>query len=142
MDLQKVTTILDWPAPADKKEVQRSFRFSNFYQKFIRGFSAIITPITELTRQGIWFLWSSEDQTAFETLKKLFTSASILKHPDPALPFVSEVDASEIAVLSQLQGSKALLYLGALFSHKLSTAERNYDVGDCELLAIKAAWKE
>lgn len=53
MDLQKVTAILDWPAPADKKGVQRFIGFANFYWKFIRGFSAIIAPITELTRQGI-----------------------------------------------------------------------------------------
>lgn len=145
MDPQKVTAILDWPAPVDKKGVQCFIGFVNFYRKFIRGFSAIIAPITELTKQGTRFLWSPKAQSAFEALKKLFTSASILKHPDPALPFVLEVDASEVAVgavLSQRQGAKALLYPVAFFSQKLSTAERNYDVGDRELLAIKAALEE
>lgn len=39
-------------------------------------------------------------------LKHLFTSAPILKHPDPELPFVVEVDASESeisAILAQHQ---------------------------------------
>lgn len=78
-------------------------------------------------------------------LKELFTSASILKHPDPALPFVLEVDTSEVAfgaVLSQRQGPKTLLYPVAFFSRKLSSAERNYDVGDRELLAIKSTLEE
>lgn len=145
MDPQKVTAILDWPVHTDKKGIQRFTGFTNFYRKFIRGFSAIIAPITELTRQGICFHWSSGAQAAFKTLKKLFTSASILTHPHPALPFVLEVDASEIAVgavLSQRKGSKALLNTVAFFSHKLSSAERNYDVGDRELLTIKVALEE
>ena len=75
----------------------------------------------------------------------MFTSAPILKHPDPALAFVLEVDASENAVgaiLSQRQGPKSLLHPVAFFSKKLNPSERNYDVGDRELLAIKAALEE
>lgn len=71
--------------------------------------------------------------------------SAVLKHPDSSLPFVLEVDASESAVravLSQRQGTKVLLYPVAFFSRKLSTAERNYDVGDRELLAIKSALEE
>lgn len=41
-----------------------------------------------------------------------------------------------------MQGSKDLLYPVASYSCKLSTAERNYDMGDRELLAIKAALEE
>lgn len=145
MDPQKVSAILDWPAPVDKKRVQRFISFSNFYRKFIRGFPAINPPITKLTKQGTRFSWTPKAQAAFEKLKELFTSATILKHPNPALPFVLEVDASEIAVgavLSQRQGAKALLYPVAFFSRKLSMSERNYDVEDRELLVIKSALKE
>ncbi|XP_073465040.1 uncharacterized protein [Aquarana catesbeiana] len=145
MDPHKVAAILDWPAPTDKKGVQRFIGFANFYRKFIKGFSAIIEPITQLTKQGVRFHWSPEAQSAFESLKRLFTSAAVLKHPDSSLPFVLEVDASESAVgaiLSQRQGTKALLYPVAFFSRKLSSAERNYDVGDRELLAIKSALEE
>lgn len=52
MDPQKVAAILDWTALVDKKGIQR---FANFYRKFMRGFSAIISPITQLTKQGIRF---------------------------------------------------------------------------------------
>lgn len=69
----------------------------------------------------------------------------MLKHPDPTIPFVLEVDASEVgvgAILSQRQGCPAKLFPCAYFSRKLSEAERNYDVGNRELLAIKAALEE
>lgn len=46
------------------------------------------------------------------------------------------------AVLSQRQGAKSLLYPVAFLSCKLSTAGKKYDVGDRELLAIKAAVEE
>lgn len=68
-----------------------------------------------------------------------------LLHPDPSLPYVLEVDASEVAigaVISQCQGPRDLLHPVAFFSHKLSPAKRNYDAGDRVLLTIKAALEE
>lgn len=145
MDPKKVEAILDWPAPSDKKGVQRFVGFSNFYRRFVKDFSTTIAPITQLTHQKVRFQWSPEAQTAFDKLKNLFTSAPILRHPDPTLPYVLEVDASEVAtgaILSQRQGPKALLHPVAFFSRKMSPPERNYDVGDRELLAIKSALEE
>ncbi len=56
-----------------------------------------------------------------------------------------EVDASTTgvgAILSQQQGNPSRLHPCAFFSHKLSPAERNYDIGNRELLAIKLALEE
>lgn len=43
------------------------------------------------------------------------------------------------AVIYQCQGNKDLMHPVGFFSQKLSPAKRNYDIGDRELLAIKAA---
>ncbi len=70
---------------------------------------------------------------------------SILHHPDPDLEFTVEVDASSTgigAVLSQRQGNPPKLYPCAFFSRKLNPTEQNYDVGNRELLAMKAAFEE
>lgn len=145
MDPQKVAAIMSWLPPVDKKGVQRFIGFSNFYRKFIKNFSGIIMPITQLTKKQNRFQWTEVAQAAFDKLKRLFTSAPVLKHPDPALPYILEVDASESAVgaiLSQRQGPKALMHPVAFFSKKLGPSERNYDVGDRELLAIKSALEE
>ncbi|XP_068098242.1 uncharacterized protein [Hyperolius riggenbachi] len=82
MDSQKVSAILDWPAPKDKKGVQRFIGFANFYRRFIKNFSAVVAPITQLTKAHQRFNWTSEAQAAFDKLKQLFTSAAILKHAD------------------------------------------------------------
>ncbi|KAK3541244.1 hypothetical protein QTP86_016908 [Hemibagrus guttatus] len=89
--------------------------------------------------------WSDQAQAAFIQLKDSFTTAPILHHPDPDLPFVVEVDASSSgigAVLSQRHGVPGKLHPCAFFSRKLTAAEANYDVGNRELLSIKAALEE
>lgn len=57
--------------------------------------------------------------------------------------FIVEVDASDSgvgAVLSQQEEGR--LHPCAVFSRRLSPAERNYDIGDHELVAIKLSLEE
>ncbi|KAK3506073.1 hypothetical protein QTP70_002964 [Hemibagrus guttatus] len=84
-------------------------------------------------------------QAAFQQLKDCFTKARILHHPDPDFPFVVEVDTSSSgigAVLSQRHGLPGKLHPCVFYSGKLTAAEANYDVGNRELLSIKAALEE
>ncbi len=74
-----------------------------------------------------------------------FVSAPILVAPDPSWQFVVEVDASEVgvdAVLSQRSLTDGKVHPCTYFSHRLSPAECNYDVGNRELLAVKLALVE
>jgi len=74
----------------------------------------VAAPLTSMTkRQSSRLIWSSEAVQAFQELKERFTSAPILRHPDPELPFIVEVDASSTgigAVLSQRQGNPEKMY--------------------------------
>ncbi len=146
MDDKKVQSVLNWPQPKTVKELQRFLGFANFYRRFIRNFSTIAAPLTSLLRGGRQRLdWSPSAQHAFLQLKDRFTTAPILHHPDPNLEFTVEVDASNTgigAILSQRQGNPSKLFPCAYYSRKLNAAERNYDVGDRELLAMKAAFEE
>ncbi|KAK3555032.1 hypothetical protein QTP86_005698 [Hemibagrus guttatus] len=88
---------------------------------------------------------SDQARAAFVQLNKSFTSAPILKHPDPSRPFIIEVDASSCgigAILCQRHRTPGKVYPCAFFSHKLIPAESNYDVGNRELLSIKASLEE
>ena len=144
-DPAKVKAVADWPVPTNRKQLQRFLGFANFYRRFIRNYSRVASPLTKLTSLKNPFSWSPEASAAFTQLKNLFCSAPVLSHPDPAAQFVVEVDASESgvgAVLSQRSPSDQKLHPCAFFSRQLSPAERNYDVGNRELLAVVLAFKE
>ena len=68
--------------------------------------------------------------------------APILIHPNPDNQFIIEVDASNVsvgAVLSQRSAQDSKVHPYAFFSHRLSPAECNYDIGNEELPAVKLA---
>ena len=58
-------------------------------------------------------------------------SAPILRQPEHALPFVVEVDASNVGVGAILSKriSDGRLHPCAFYSHRLSPTEARYDVG-------------
>ena len=144
MDQTKVTAVRDWSPPDNVKALQRFLGFANFYRRFIRNYSSVAAPLTTLLKGAPRKLdWTADANKAFHHLKTFFTSAPVLSLPDPSLPFLVEVDASESgvgAVLSQRHGVPAKMHPCAFFSRKLSPAERNYDVGNREILAVKLAF--
>ncbi|XP_038822213.1 uncharacterized protein LOC120022396 [Salvelinus namaycush] len=145
MDPDKVKAVVDWPSPDSRKALQRFLGFANFYRRFVRNFSQIVASLTALTSPRVTFRWSDTAEAAFAKLKSRFVSAPILIAPDPSRQFVVEVDASEVgvgAVLSQRSSSDDKMHPCAFLSHRLSPAERNYDIGNRELLAVKLALEE
>ncbi|KAK3526550.1 hypothetical protein QTP70_030772 [Hemibagrus guttatus] len=73
-----------------------------------------------------------------------------MSQPDPLQDLVAALHQESTtgvgAVLSQQQGNPSRLHPCAFFSRKLNPAERNYDIGNRELLAVKLAlgigWRE
>jgi transposase InsO family protein len=145
MDPAKTRAVTGWSTPSNRKELQRFLGFANFYRRFIRNYSSVAAPLTALTSLIVPFRWSSVAERAFGELKERFTSAPILVFPDPGRQFIVEVDASDTgvgAVLSQRSVKDQKVHPCAFFSRKLSPAERNYDIGNRELLAVKLALEE
>jgi hypothetical protein len=139
----KTGDIHSWPAPRDLGDVQCFLGFANFYRKFIKNFAGVASSLTDLSKKGTVFKWSSSHQKAFEFLKHSFTTAPILRHFDPDLPIVVEADASDFgqgAVCSQIHQNGDLLPI-AFWSKKFSQTELNYEIYDKELLSIRNAFK-
>ena len=144
MDPAKVAAVLEWEVPKSVKDIQSFLGFANFYRRFIRAFSKIVSPLTKLTRKNVKFLWDKIAQDAFEELKRAFTTAPVLVMFDPEKPCVVETDSSDEvtgAVLSQ-NDNDGVLKPVAYLSSRLSPTECNYDIYDKELLAIVRAFEE
>ena len=138
MDPDKVKTILDWNTPSNAIDVLRFNGFCNFYRRFIRDYSKIVTPLIDLTKKNAKFNWSVECQDAFEKLKATVASAPILKPFDWTKEAILETDASDFVsagVLSQYD-DEGILRPVAFSSKKHSAVECNYEIYDKELLAI------
>ena len=65
MDPTKVQTVLDWRTPCSVRDVQCFLGIANFYRKFIKGYSAIILPLTQLTQKNQSFIWTPGAAKAF-----------------------------------------------------------------------------
>src|SRR6201996_2572047 len=92
MDPAKVAGVSKWPTLSNKKEVQSFLGFTNFYQRFIEGFSHIARPLFNLTKGDSVFKWSLEEKLAFDMLKDRITSALILALKDNSKPHRVEAD--------------------------------------------------
>ncbi len=142
MDPVKIAGIAEWPTPRRKKELQLFLGFTNFYRKFIKMYSKVVRPLTQLTGNAEW-RWTGEQDRAFNELKRQMAEDVILAIPTNDNPFRVEADASEGAVgavLSQKQGR--VWRPVAFMSKSLSATERNYEIYDKELLAIMLALSE
>ena len=147
MDPAKLSAIKDWQPPSSVKGVCSFLRFANFYQKFIPNFSNIVAPIVLLTRKDHPWSWTEPQQTAFNTLKSIFSSTPILCIPDVSRPFSLMTNTSLLAAGAVLMQSDMAgdLHPCAYFSKTFSLAERNYDIYDWELLAViltLVEWKQ
>ncbi|XDV20299.1 hypothetical protein PO909_025649 [Leuciscus waleckii] len=113
MDQRKVDALRSWPQPTTIKDLQRFLVFANFYHRFISNYSSISSPLTSLLKNRPKSLsWNPLASKAFQQLQEAFCSAPTLVYPDPASPFIVDVDASTTgvgAMLSQQQGDPPIL---------------------------------
>jgi hypothetical protein len=82
MDPMKIARVAEWPTPDSKKEVQSFLGFTNFYCRFIKGFSNLAWPLFDLTQNNLDWHWEEAEKFAFEAIRKCVVSAPILMFLD------------------------------------------------------------
>ncbi|XP_072084528.1 uncharacterized protein [Arachis hypogaea] len=94
VDPSKLEAVMEWERPTMMTEIRSFLGLAEYYQRFIEGFSGIALPMTKLTRKEVPFVWTSECEERFQTLKQNLTSAPVLILPEPHEPFEVCCDAS------------------------------------------------
>ncbi|GBG81457.1 hypothetical protein CBR_g32448 [Chara braunii] len=105
----KVASIRDWPRPQTITEVRSFLGMCGYYRNFVKNYSTIASPLTDLTRLDTPWDWSDECKGAFKRLKHALMNHEVLTVPDPQKPFIVTTDASQYgigAVLAQQDGKK------------------------------------
>ena len=54
---EKIQEILDWPPPKNISELRGFLGLCSYYRRFVREFSQLASPLTDLTKKGT-FSWS------------------------------------------------------------------------------------
>ncbi|KAJ1597804.1 hypothetical protein NDA14_004402 [Ustilago hordei] len=101
--------------------------------RIAKPLTALVKPIERFKK----FELPEEAQQAFHKLIQAFTSAGVLQHFDYHLPTRMETDASDFAIAGVLkQEHEGRWHPVAFYSRKMSSAEKNYEIHDKELLAV------
>lgn len=163
-DPAKIEAVAKWKQPYDLKSLRSFLGFCGYYRRFIKGYSSVVRPLTDLTKgfpptgkgktkpktasiQGYFKesepfgdRWTPECTEAFSEIIYRLTHAPVLAFADPSKPYVLHVDASMNglgAVLNQENpdGLRPVAYA----SRKLSETEQRYTIHQLEFLALKWA---
>jgi len=98
VDPGEVEDVLSWKPPTTVHEVRSFLGMAGYYRRFIPDFSRVAKLITTLLKNQTRFVWSFECEQAFQTLKRLLTTAPMLAQPNIEKPFDVYCDASGIGI--------------------------------------------
>ena len=134
----KAAAITGAPAPTNETELKSFLGLVNYYAKFLPNLATVLAPLYHLLRKDVKWKWKSEQEAAFEEVKKLLKSSQLLVHFDSELPLILACDASPYGVGAVLShrlkdGSEKPV---AFASRTLARAEQNYSQLDKEALAV------
>ena len=134
-DPKKLQVVQDWPTPNTAHDVRAFLGLTQYFRRFIKDYSLIAAPLHKLLQKDSQCTWTQQCEQAFLTLKQALLTAPVLAVPDYDAPYQLEVwtDASNTAVGAVLmQDGHPIAYE----SRRFSSAERNYDTTDREMVAI------
>lgn len=141
----KVQSVLEFPLPQSRRQLQQFLGFINFYHRFIPNCAKILIPLYKMLRNldaKSPLTWSSSTENSFNEAKKVLTDATLLQHPVHEAETNLMVDASDTAVGAVMQQRINGVWKPlAFFSKILQPAETRYSTFDRELLAIYLAIK-
>ena len=143
VDRAKIETVEKLPPPTDIKSLRSFLGHAGFYRRFIKDFSKITKPLTQLLQKDVEYIFDSDCLHAFRTLKQSLISAPIMQPPDWNLPFEIMCDASDYAVGAVL-GQRKEGKVNAIYyaSKTLNEAQFNYATTEKELLAVVFAFEK
>lgn len=141
----KLDAVRNAPSPHDLTSLKAYLGLLNFYGSFIRNLSTELSPLYNLTKKNVPFVWDETCQKAFERSKLLLSEDSLLVQYNSDTPLGIVCDASPYgvgAVLFHIDPNTKLERPIKFVSGSLSETERRYSQLEREALAIVFAMRK
>ena len=138
IDPDKVKAILEWPNCKTVRDIRRLIEFIGFYQQYIPNIGELTRKLTELTKQGVKFMWMEEHTETLNKIKALFKNRTILIHSNFKKKFILKTDVSKYvigAVLEQKDENRNLRPV-SFYSRGIHDVETNYKIFNKKMLAV------
>nr|GFA44817.1 reverse transcriptase domain-containing protein [Tanacetum cinerariifolium] len=137
VDRAKIDVIAKLSYPTNVKGFRSFLGHAGFYRRFIKYFSMISKPMTQLLMKDVKFDFSDDCKNAFNIFKEKLTTAPIIISSDWNMPFELMCDASDFAIGAVLgqridEKFKPIYYA----SKMLNNAQEHYTTTEKELLAV------
>ncbi|GFX05763.1 retrovirus-related Pol polyprotein from transposon gypsy [Trichonephila clavipes] len=140
----KTLAVRKFPEPTTIKQVQSFLGLTGYFRKYIKDYSKIAKPLSDLTRKENLFVFGIQQKEAFEKLKKIMSEGPILHLYKYGRKTELHTDACKQgygAILLQ-EAEDGKLHPVYYMSKKTNTAEEKYDSYELEVLAIINALKK
>ena len=116
--------------PTNVKEVRSFLGLAGYYRRFVKDFSKIASPLTNLLKKTTKFEWSNKCEKAFQKLKRRLTTAPVLTLSEEGKEYTIYSDASKNGFGCVLMlDDKVIAYA----SRQVKPYDKNYPTHDLEL---------
>ncbi|UYV75739.1 hypothetical protein LAZ67_13001176 [Cordylochernes scorpioides] len=124
--------------PHNRKTLRSFLSAVNAYKKFIPDHARLRTPLVNLLKRDVMWVWDEECQKAFTSLKESLTAHPTLHLYQEGLPCQVYCNASTLGIAGVLKQvyPDGKIYTVQNFSRALRAHERNYSMSQLQCLAI------
>lgn len=136
---QKTLAVMNFPVPANVKQVQSFLGLTGYFRKFIPQYALIARPLSNLLKDKVEFRFEEEQRQAFQHLKTILSQDPVLKLYHIGAETELHTDASSQglgAILLQRNAEDQLFHPVYYASWKTSEIESRYTSYELEVLAI------
>ena len=135
---EKVKAILDLKHPENPKQLKSFLGAIQYLAKFLPRLSERTDKLRKLLKKNTEWKWETEQQNDFEMIKKMLTEEPALAHYAKDKDNIVSTDASKTGLgitlwQKQADGELKPIAFGSRF---LNDSEKNYSIGELELLAV------
>lgn len=142
---EKIQAVARFKKPENIKGLRSFLGLTGYFRKFVKDYSIIAKPLTDLLKMDVNFDFDINCERAFEKLKQILCGSPVLRIYDSNLETELHTDASIDgygAVLLQRSQKDNQLHPIYYMSKKTTPAEKKYHSYYLEILAIVEAIKK